>query len=868
MPETVVNLPSKPEEGPEEGEIVSSDELEDISDSSMTFTPNGKSFSNSHHLSALSLSSVTENEMEDISESLENCQKRRRSRTQRLKKRKKIRKSTPNSDSSEDESISPTAERLKLQLKAAVHLEVEEAHRNSLRTRLRAMVKDLEPETELNSSVATKESVTVIDLVEQDTSSVIELPAGESDMNLSGLENNSGDSENSIVKNNKNEELDNELMELRLEALKTAIRNKFSKGRKRKKGTNENKENTGINHSEDAKEVVQIPEISPQPSIDSENNAALSPDEDEDVLRALLLASMSKKIMKSQPEVENKNPSNTKAKEGIRQNKHFLNKITNFRLNNKVKRVLTNTKKTINNVQKSTKLINMPQVKPLIITLDSESDSDWDISNSPQKCIKKVGENKNIETIIEKSNETESEAKVPVTKETIQKKPDEEIMSSVEKFLKEQRAKVESELNKATPPITKKTTTKPVDLEKSALKYLSESKREEYRKLQNLLKMKMKNVQAKMNNNSQITVNQKSKEAETVIPNKPINTKQVSKPAESTTLNLTVQNSKKNTIQTFISKKNYVVNSANITLQANKVLPANPSLKSTKFTQTEDSNVQLPKELEAKVHAFKLQELKALKRDRERKRESALMREKLRELQWKTNGRLQIQDKYKSLRPLVKTMIDLNKQQKHCDQEVERLTQELTKLRERQDMLHGTMSSAIVELIEEKKKLDISPTKTKELTLSTTLVTSTPIKPVTGKNLQSLPSPFTPSASKISFELKRNNSPMANTWEQSTIRNNKNYLDDVTLCPKDSSDELTVVDPNDIDPIIQESAARVAVLQKEECREDKRLDKVRYVSPFDSTRRKAIEDPFKIICPFEVNGTCKDPECSYNHFLK
>lgn len=154
-------------------------------------------------------------------------------------------------------------------------------------------------------------------------------------------------------------------------------------------------------------------------------------------------------------------------------------------------------------------------------------------------------------------------------------------------------------------------------------------------------------------------------------------------------------------------------------------------------------------------------------------------------------------------------------------------------------------------------------------------ITSTPIKPsapsasLTTNSL--LGSSF--SANDISTLVQETDNcskNVMNTWEQSTIRNNQT--------------ELIVTDPNDIDNIIKKTEERVAVLEKNDTFNCRKSEKLKYVSPLDALKRLVklffaicnvynylpiprhdVLDPFGIMCPFEVNGTCKDPECAFNH---
>lgn len=162
-------------------------------------------------------------------------------------------------------------------------------------------------------------------------------------------------------------------------------------------------------------------------------------DDDEDVLRAILLASMSKKITNVDiPPVVPAVPAVKHASNTARSKANFV--IAN---------------KTNSNVQNP--ILPPPKIKPILIDLNSDSDSD---------------------------EEQDTANKTKYTDHTKS-----EIESTVQKFLRVQRAKVEAEKEVVTPKLTK--INNKTSLEKSSVKLLPKEQQIEYRKLL----MKLKNAQ-------------------------------------------------------------------------------------------------------------------------------------------------------------------------------------------------------------------------------------------------------------------------------------------------------------------------------------------------------------------------------------
>lgn len=393
-----ISLSESPER--EEGEILD-DDLEAISDDSLIVPFKGKLDSYKESLRALSLSSVSDNDelREDLIEEDLNTNKISKSR-KNLKgsKRKKVKKRRFSSGSSEDGVV--VSKKL---LHEAIRVETpDEKSRKSLRTRLKKM-QNPEP-LELITQVDTE---TKKDDVSNNVS-------------------------NKPVIEEVNTEEDNELIQLRLEALKTAILNKY-KYKKNIEANNVpediNKENSpDKNIIESTKSENKVPD-KPINTPTNEFTSKDELDEDEDILRAVLLASMSKKMT-------------TDASKSIKKPVQIVQEFKNPP--NQLSKPKMFTLPTV----QMPKNFQVPKVKPLIINVDS-SESDDDL------FYKKSKDNK------EKINSG--------------------IQLHVENFLKEQHAKVETlkNVDKSKTPIKKKEIIMP----KSVVKLLPKNKQIEYQRL-------------------------------------------------------------------------------------------------------------------------------------------------------------------------------------------------------------------------------------------------------------------------------------------------------------------------------------------------------------------------------------------------
>lgn len=438
----------------EEGEII--DDFEDISDYSIPSTSySGKSVSHRDLLQDVSLSSISDNETDALSyvdtySDLRAKDTKRRRKTDHCCRRKKHKSNeyytrhtfnkyiSPLSDSSDNTDIELDP-KMQKQLKEAIRVERSNIHHNSLRTRLKAMLQ--------NENVQTKPE-------DEDEEAL---------RTLALLSNTKDEDSEKTLHTKLNDrqsadEKDEELIELRLAALKSAVLKKAPEIRRRKfkqqpkqdngkvfeinKENNANQENNINEDSELIKNLEELQDIkadATEVEIKNDNSRNLSVEEDIDIMRAKLLASMSKKIASSLPKQNTIAliPKELIAKP-ILADKHIFIK-------------------------------QQVKVKPLIIRLN-DSDSDTDVT------IKKDQEN-----IGEK---------------------DINLVNSVNEFLRRQRAAVEAK--------SKVESNKDIALDKSVVKLLPKSQQKEYHLLkQKLLLAKKKRLRksfTKTGNNNGIMV--------------------------------------------------------------------------------------------------------------------------------------------------------------------------------------------------------------------------------------------------------------------------------------------------------------------------------------------------------------------------
>lgn len=439
----------------EEGEIVDDDDdLEDVSDSSICSPLHpGKSVTPTEHLRAISLSSISDEELESRrikhgTRKSTHMQHRRyealgvqltkhpKNKTERRHRHTKHHRKRLHSVSDSEEDV--PSRTIARQLKNAVHIqEDKEMCQKSLQSRLKGFmepVMDGKPPSEDEEELLKLRK----DALESKTPESSEKQESEKEPNA------------------KDTVDDKELTELRLEALKSAVIQKHML-RKKRKGENDalpksdsevNKENAQDNIN---KEIQSPLEKAPKKPAHEENIPNVSTEEDLDIMRAMLLASMSTKIAKlpDPPPIINlpkpiTRKINNPPANSMRKPMNVIRSVkNNYYTNHAVYKV--QNKVNNNNVK-------VPTVEPLIINLNNDSDSDMDIdppSEEEDKLSKKVTE-----------------------------------------LLKQERAEVEAKTNKSEP---KKAVEKTPTLDKSVLKLLPISQQMEYQKLkQQLMNAKKK----------------------------------------------------------------------------------------------------------------------------------------------------------------------------------------------------------------------------------------------------------------------------------------------------------------------------------------------------------------------------------------
>ncbi|KAK9873057.1 hypothetical protein WA026_020790 [Henosepilachna vigintioctopunctata] len=418
----------------EEGEIVD-DDLEAISDDSIIATPiTGKFNTHKENLRALSLSSVSDIEVEEcLRKSAKKRKIRRRSSTSCKKtkssKTHSQRRINSESNSDSDENVSLT----KKLLQEAIRIDKKDAHSNSLRTRLRGMVAGPTYNLEVPKNI-----LQITDTHPDNEDSPLE------------IEENKEFNELPV-----NLDQDDELIELRLAALKTAVMNKFQHRKKRNINNTLNKPiNLDINKENSSDNVNTHLNIESTNNCandisdnnDAVDNSANNSEEDEDILRALLLSSISKKITNKVVTPKVKSKPDTEA--------------TSHNLTNQVK---SNTAHAI--VPKPKGDLNIPKIPRFILSVNN-SDSDSDENN--------------LQGDIKGNKISKTSSDVPY----IQR----EVENEVEKFLKQQRAEVEANQKLTTRDLTIKSSVLPVVSSKNAMrnsiyKLLPKSKQLEYEKL-------------------------------------------------------------------------------------------------------------------------------------------------------------------------------------------------------------------------------------------------------------------------------------------------------------------------------------------------------------------------------------------------
>ncbi|XP_028129555.1 uncharacterized protein LOC114325641 [Diabrotica virgifera virgifera] len=739
----------------EEGEIVD-DDYEEISDNSMSFPLNesGKS------QSVICLSSLSEFEEEDhqrrVGKMLKRGRKMKHHGHHRRKKKyfgklhksrkwKKLLKHIESS--SDDESVD--CRLVRKQLKAAIRVEspsvdtkvrTEGNQVNCLKNRLIAM-------TKLNDDSVIEQQC---DIIKSDNENRTDDPIIDSGDTL--------------------EQTDIELTQLRLEALRTAVLNKFEDRKKRKhEELQKNQESPNIDNLETNKEnSIQENGNIKQPSTDKPNLQPTTPDEeDEDVLRAMLLASMSRKMPKFAESKSLEEPVVEKVKSN----------------QNVVKPFIVQAKKPVP--------LRQHQIKPIIINIGSDTESEDEKST----------------TDIINTKTTE----LPVNGYQV----DKEIESTVENFLKEQRAKVDevqAVTKQVVPPknptvevTTPKSKIQPkrnesAVLEKSSVKLLTKEKQIEYQKLLQRLKMAQKKPKTRR-------VSVRGTEEG--------------------------NNSRKNV-------KTKLINSPK------------PPIANKSFSVQQDAG---------NLHLI------------------------LKQMQKEQNGRLQIEEKYVVLTPIIKKINEATTERRKYDQEVKRLLGALADAKRKLHNSHQTFSMYVKELTKMKEEIDKRPkTPIKRNGIATPPLTSTPntsqisVAPLDVSKVSvtlntTCPIPDTTNSTTLIAPTSQPSSPAPSTvlisetmLDRSGSECNMDIEEQhqgeiIVNCvdgKAESADELlSCGDPNDLSfsIVIPETESSSKGIPE-------------YVSPLDHVKRESRIDPFVIICPYDICGKCRDTECTYKHYDK
>ncbi|CAG9820086.1 unnamed protein product [Phaedon cochleariae] len=623
------------DDDPEEGEIID-DDFEDISDNSI-IEPfhTGKFIAPKEQIPAISLSSVSDS---DVPEKEDNKCKTRHHRKPPKRKNKSFRRKRCShnhrrhlfSDSDSDEFLD---RKLQKQLKAAIRVDTEECHKNSLRTRLRAMTKNNEN-----------------DLIYGSIGS--EMPGNKPEI-INEAEH---------LKESSNEP-DEDLIQLRLEALRTAVLNKFEHRKKRKikeilengddltvidkVDTSEiNKENTQlINDSEPPNKKMCNEKSEEKPCENEEEIIHIMPppDEDEDVLRALLLASMSKKITKEV--VPTKTVLNTQAlKESVipKQTAHQMNKVLPTTVTKK--EIVPFKNHSINRQNFKSHMKTIARIHPIIINVD-ESDTDDESANNTIKNVVKQPE------ILPKPSEIES---------------------SVEKFLKEQRAKVEAESGLGCLAVPERTEPlgiiKPNDSSKPIEKPIESSKPTDSCKLTGIKG----------------------------TPNKPISTSVI---LEKSSVKLLPKN-KQIEYQKLLQKLKNAERRPRVRRLSSRVTG-----EPKPVGNTHKKIVRNKMSVSVKDSVHKVEQYPDIKND------ARTLHFALKEMQRQKNGRLQIEEKYVVLTPIIKKINEATTERKKYDQEVKRLLQELAEAKSKLRETHISFSTHVQELIKQKQEIESSSVK-------------------------------------------------------------------------------------------------------------------------------------------------------------
>lgn len=486
----------------EDGEIIDGDdELEEVSDCSIISPYSGKCTTYQDIISSVSLSSISESEFEPKRRYDERERYRPNKRKRKLRtyedsySRKKSRKYSETLTESEDDCVDQSILR---QLKKAVKINSSNSSKtNSLELRLKRMLNGPLVHEEINGN----------DVTQNFNNDIVKLDSNkEKDENVEFLHSIALSTKCEVKKEiiskqndksqiNKSDTIDDEdLTELRLAALKSAVIKKHMKRKRQKEmevqqhankfqnsASEIDKENTQhvINNQENYKIENNNEKIDTAiKTIDDKNSEIMtsvsqnalnkSIEEDVDIMRAMLLASMSQKITSIKPAQATNIPT--------------AKMQSNNKLINVYKKTVVNQVQPIQTSKQH--LVNVP-VKPLVININGDSDSDTD-----SEMLNKTKKTDNIAlkvTQLLKKTRAEVEAKTQKEK-IVPSKPEKPISTNSS----------ESQL-----------------MEKSVVKLLPKSQQIEYC----LLKQKLQNAKNKVNQNLRKVPKNKRKDPEIKRPN-------------------------------------------------------------------------------------------------------------------------------------------------------------------------------------------------------------------------------------------------------------------------------------------------------------------------------------------------------------
>lgn len=364
----------------EDGEIVEEEEdgeLEQVSDCSMSSPYSGKCCAYQDLIRSVSLSSISDSDLigggDENDKLVPSCkaivkERYKRSRHnyhrngKKRKHRSRHRRNLPSSTDSENDN--KVDYRMLMQLKDAVRINrSHDGTKNDLGTRLKKMNEPVRVENSVELDVLRAMALcsNINNKINEDNNDCLR----NDDMELDS---------NSEEKNTVDNMEDPELRELRLAALKTAIIRKHEKRKQKLSGNrieevDVNKENTNDNVMDDKNNKNNSDDA------DEKMFGKINEEEDLDIMRAMLLASMSNKIT---------------CKTSLDIDKEDQTVRTPVQL---VKNFVQNSKKTFQSKVNNKKQLNFIRepIKPIIINLNDDTDSDTENTgknSSQESCIK------------------------------------------------------------------------------------------------------------------------------------------------------------------------------------------------------------------------------------------------------------------------------------------------------------------------------------------------------------------------------------------------------------------------------------------------------------------------------------------------